>query len=274
MQGKCSWYSVQPGWSPNLYDRHIAIQQGAAIGATDRTVDILMQKVETWFQMKNMSNSRCDITMYKLFPKRDIPLNNAATVVGVQGTTANDMLPLGATSATLATYPGAPGTFRIPVWNEHDYDLFENTIVPDMFRVKKVMRKFLEPGQFFVLKYADRKEKVRGYGDFGMLAATALSTVYQHLREFGPLWLFRVQGSNQHSSAVAVTPLTDATTGATMGSYNVEVYARTKTTSYGAVGTAPKKYIAMETARLTTMPYATEQGFEVRQAQNAPMDVQ
>lgn len=279
LQGKCSWYIMQPSWSPAGIDAQIQCQENLGAGDVKRTVDICLSKFQTWCQFKNMGNQRADVTLYKLYPKRDLLLGGAYRVLPIAGTkpgiytgAANEILPAGATAATQASYPGAPGGWRLPVWNEHNYNIFDNVFLPDMFTIKKTMRKFIEPGQFVVLKNTDFRERVLGYGDFGIATTELLQTRYEHLKMFGPLWLFRIQGSAMHNKTIAA-PITDATTGATMGCYNVEMYIRKRTESYGAVGTAPQKQISMLSARLPTMLLANEAGFEMRQAQNAAMDV-
>lgn len=271
LQGKCSWYCFAPGWRPNYVDTNLAVHENVAFGTAQRTVDILLAKCETWFQFKNMGNQRCDVTMYKLYPKRDLrpPMKNILGVSNAVGGTC-DLIASGFADASLAAYPGS--AFRLPDWNEHGCDIFMNTVIPDFFHVKKAMRKFLEPGQFVVLKRSDKRERKRGYGDYGLNAGTALQTQFYHIKEFGELWLFRVQGSNMHQNTI-VPPLVDTSTNPTMGGYNVEFYQRTKTTTYGAVGTAPKEIVGMASARLPTYPLAQENGWEMRVAQGDPMNV-
>lgn len=268
LQGQCSWAIVQPGWSPAQVDVHLAAHQNLAINAIKPDIDILLAKSDFMMQVKNMSSIRGDFTMYKLYPKRDIDASlpsiqykqTAATMVGAGALAINN---------DIVVAPGVAG-LRLPDWNEHMYDITQNSLISNLFHIKKVMRKFMEPGQFVILRNKDTKERVTSKGKFGIAVAGSCAGFYQHFKEHGPLWLLRFQGSNTHDKTLAVPAAQDTDMGSMMGSYNFEVYRRRKQTSYGQIGTAADKNIAMLTARLPTSTLANEVGWEIQpQAQAA-----
>lgn len=259
----------RPGWRVNYLENNLAAHQNQTVENVKPTVDILLSSCEFFFQVKNMSSARGDFTMWKLYPKRDITptmppidtVQNNATIIA-QGAAAAEN--------NLVVAPGVVG-LRLPDWNEHDYDITQNAYVKDLFRIKKVMRKFMEPGQFLILKNRVKKEIVIGKGDFGMGAGDRISTTVTHPKQFGPIWLCRFQGSNMHDKTQAIAGAAqDRDFEPTMGSYNFETYRRVKTVTYGQIGTAVQENIAMSTDRLYTMPIANEVGWEIQpQAQAA-----
>jgi len=267
-QGRCSWAMIRPGWRPDIIDNNLAAHQNLAIGAIKPDIDILLAKSELMLQVKNMSSMRGDMTFYKLYPKRDIPVS-LPSIQTIQ--TIGGMVEAGSTvgNVDLVVAPGVAG-LRLPAWNEHAYDITQNSLIANLFHIKKVMRKFMEPGQFVILKNNIRREKITSKGAFGLQTVGSCAAAFQHLKEHGPLWLFRFQGSNTHDKTIAIAGAQDKDMGSMMGSYNFEMYRRHKTTTYGQIGTAADKNIAMITPQLRTSTLVNEVGWEIQpQAQAA-----
>lgn len=267
-QGQCSWGIYQPGWTPAHIDRNLAAHQNAVISTIKPDIDILLAKSDFMLQVKNMSSIRGDFTLYKLYPKRDID----ASLPSIQvKQTSLTMVGAGASAVNtdIVVAPGVAG-LRLPVWNEHNYDITQNSLISNLFHIKKVMRKFMEPGQFVILRNKDNKERVVSKGKFGIAVAGSCAGFYQHFKELGPLWLMRFQGSNTHDKTLATAGAQDKNMGSTMGNYNFEIYRRVKQTTFGQIGTAADKNIAMISDRLPTCTIANEVGWEVQpQAQAA-----
>lgn len=272
LQNYCQWYGFFPTWHATHVDAHMAAQAGAAIATIKPDFQYFLDKVQTFLQFKNMSNSRCDVTLYKLYPKRDIPAA-APAITGVNPQWVQDGF--AAAQQNLAVVPGAVPAPRLQPYDEHNADLFMSSNMAEFFSIKKVLRKFMEPGQFVILKAKDFKGHVISKNRLGLQQTTdTYAGEYRHQRWQGPIWLFRIQGSQTHAApgGVVPLPLNNTDLSVTMSGFNVEFYIRTKTASLGAVGTQPIQATAMMTDVLPRFIAANEAGWEVRVAQNQPME--
>lgn len=274
LQNYCQWFGFFPMWRTFIIDDHFAAQAAAAPNTIKPDFEFFLDKCETFLQFKNMSNTRADVTMYKLYPKRDIPAA-APAITGVNPQWLVDGF--AAAQQNIAVVPGGSYVPRLQPYDEHNADLFMSSNMAEFFSIKKTLRKFIEPGQFVILKAKDNRGHVVSKTKLGMQVTTdTYSTEYRHQRWQGPIWLFRVQGSQVHAvppPPAVVLPLNNTDLSITMSGFNVEFYIRTKTSSLGAVGTQPKQYTAMMSDILPRFVVANEQNWDVRIPQGDAMDV-
>lgn len=277
LQDKCSWLGLRPHWSIGEMENMFRSQFNvASIEQINITQKLVLEQAQFWLQFKNMSNTRADVTVYKLYPRMDIP-SGFSGFTGINPTGLQEWFAdaVNATPTNPVTNDPNPGDLLWPnlrrqAYNEHDADI-TTAGSSRFFRIKKVMRKFLEPGQFVILKSADRKPKIITKQKYGLAAEQTFQDQWDYFKSFGPILLFRVQGSATHNKTLATAPATNKLLDSTMSSYNVEFYTRymKQTRQHISAITAQ----ATISARLPTFAVANEKGVEIRQAQVANMDI-
>lgn len=269
LQDRCSWWGYKPLWTiPRMQELMRSIFNKDSIEQVDVSDKLLLESAKLFLQFKNMANTRADVTVYKLYPRMDMPQLMTSTD-GV-----NPPIVQGWFGAADNPLPDNPSTqwasLRRGVFNEHDADI---TVAGSskFFRIKKVMRKFLEPGQFVILKMADRRPKLVSKAMFGVVAGQSFADYWDHFKAFGPILLFRVQGSATHNKSLATAPADNKQLGSTMSSYNVEFYVKGQWTARENPALSSRHGIISE--RLPVFAVANEKGVEIRQAQVANMDI-
>lgn len=195
LQNLCSWLPLAllgPGTIDNLLS--------AASGISDVT-DIQsgfhcgLEKGNMSVQIKNASNHRADVTVYRLTPRSDWPL---ALYSPVQGT-INPQWIQDAFSDLTRSNVLTPDT-RLHAYNEHDADPFKSDMT-GMFKIKKILRKFLPPGGFFSFS-TNMKNRMLSKSKFGIIKDNAtLAGTWGWHRKFGSLYLIRAQGPIIHDEA-------------------------------------------------------------------------
>lgn len=276
LQDHCSWYGLRPLWGiVHMENMMRSLYNKQTVEEIDVSNKIVLEKAQMFLQFKNMANSRADVTVYKLYPRMDMP-------AGFQEITGTNpaLLQNWFTSADnpLPNNVGAAGPPDTRVWpalrrqnfNEHDADITTSG-ASQFFRIKKVMRKFLEPGQFVILKMADRRPKIVSKQKFGIIAGDTFSANWDYWKSFGPILLFRVQGSATHNKSLATAPASNKDLQSTMSSYNVEMYIKRAYTARQHSAFITQH--GMISASLPTFNVADEKGVEIRQAQVANMDI-
>lgn len=274
LQAKCSWWCFPMSWTNSQLisgAQSVAEQKIASIATKTR---FCLEKAQQFMQFKNMSNARADVTVYKVYPKRDIPAG-MPQLTGVNSAQVQEWFQEDNNPQPVNSVGDPPVTIwaglRLQSFDEHDADVIGRGN-SGLYRIKKVMRKFLEPGQFVILKHTDRKPKLISKAQYGVDGSGSWSDQYDHLKELGGFYLFRVQGSATHNNSLVVPPLTNAQLGATMGGYNVEFYYK----RMFQMRQFPDTYIertGVVSAELPTFDLADEKGWEVRQPNNADMRV-
>lgn len=268
LQDKCSWIGYNVGWSPGALDNVLMDISGTApITSVPSQFRARTIRAFTEIYFKNMFNSRCDVTLYKLWPKDNI----TAIEASVLGKQVAGSSPVGAleTWAGLTVLPGTAfwGVNRRPTFNEHNFDIF-TTPAAERYFIRVAKRWYLEPGEFKKVTYTHRRSKVISKGAYG--STLGLGSLYTTMKGWGCVYLFRVQGSLVHSKSTSETgvPYTDKDLGTTMGEYNVEFYRR-RIFHYCSHSNRTDQH-SMGTNALPTMTQANEIIHDVNQPQIGP----
>lgn len=220
-QNKCSWFC----WAtcrPGDLDTVLAACSNDVITNVPAQYKAYIQRITFSSQFKNASNHRTDITVYKLYPRRDIPA------------AYGDMTGLNPTflQGAFSNLDASSAAVRLKAYNEHGADPYES-LLPTFYRIKKILRKFMEPGQFFTV-VSKIRNKVVSKSQFGLqVTNSSIASQWDYLKRFGPLYLVRAQGPIVHDEAKGVLPIVDSATGGpsnaydvTPGSYAVDVFTQ------------------------------------------------
>lgn len=239
---------------------------------------LIVTKQKSWMQVKNQCNKRIDITVFKLTPRRDTPgLWHEAfagqTIGGINKAWLQVMWATGTQPPILNT---ANGAYLVPdrlvAWDEHNADPFQSAM-PKYFKIKKMQRKFMEPGTFFQLKVHMKRPKYFNKITDGTALNGTYSSTWQHLRKMGFIYLIRAQGSATHDSTSCVVPNNQtATVTMTMGGFNAEIFKQSEYHFHGLGENRAKKKRVTITDPLPVFAVANERNFELRQEQNDAMD--
>lgn len=188
LQGKCTWYCLRP-FTPAFIDSVIACCNNASDSAAlEADANGYMEFHKTMAQYKNEGNHRADVTVYAIWPRRDMPAA-LANIVGVNPQLLQD--------AFADRAVGTLANARVPAFDEYDADIFRSNM-PSMYKIKQIRRQVLEPGQYSVIKHA-LYDKLYSKQKFCINAAgTTVASVWDDLRVCGMRFLFRVQGSMSH----------------------------------------------------------------------------
>lgn len=263
LQNKCSWLGLFAGWTPSVVDAHIEAQTGVAVNTVLPDMSFFAEKYRTTIQYKNQSNKRCDVTVYRLWPKRDMPAA-FGSIVGINPA----MLQAGFDAANVAQ---ADGSTRIQDYNEHDADLFQSSNLPSFFRIKRISRKFLEPGAFAVIKFNWRRGRIIQKAKDGVVTTGTYSDTWDIQRWMGGFFLFRVQGSAVHDESKVVVPLVNTDLSPTMSGYNVEFYQNNFSKSLSAYAENSTRVGVLSAKLPTIAAAANEQGWEIQVPQEDQM---
>lgn len=212
-------------WTPNQVDGALIQAFGATtIGNVPIEQRVRLLSYRRFLQMKNMSNARCDVQTWFLYPREDIRFAEACPL-GVQA--AGGAIDQWCLNRNLP--PSFNGTApRAQDWNEHDAQLGDLSTINARYFVKKGKRYFLEPGGFQTMRFAQRRPRTVSKAMKAVTGISSYGASFQMLKGIsGPLLLFRVQGCAVHDATKSVDPMVDKQDlGMTMGSYNVEFYSR------------------------------------------------
>lgn len=190
LQGKCTWYCLRP-FTPGMIDNVIAVCNNADTSA-DLSPDATgyMEFHKTMFQLKNEGNHRADVTVYGIWPRRDMP----AAFTNMTGLNPQFLQDAFADRVS-GTLTGA----RVPPYNEYDADIFRSNL-PSQYKIKPLRRFVLEPGDYRVLQH-------RVYNKFYTkqkfcinAAGSTIASIWDDLRVCGMRFLIRVQGSMSHDN--------------------------------------------------------------------------
>lgn len=246
---------------------------------------VIVSRAQRWIQFKNQCNKRVDVQYWIIMPRRDITQHweNPTGLGSMFGTNppwiarmfdAQHNPPL-TTNAYLVND-------RLQAWDEHNADPFMSAM-PKFFKIKKMGRKFLEPGVFFKLHFKMKKMMYLNTVADGLTTDTtdpssgaidAYQAKYKHMRKQGPLLLVRCQGSATHDASTATMPLVSpATITMTMSGFNVEVFSEKDWKFFSLGPNIAKPLRAMVTDPLPNFVVANERNFELRQEQNDAMDI-
>lgn len=267
MQGFCSWQCKPLFFRPDDIDAHFVAQYANSevkIDEIRQDFTFYMEQSKVFMQWKNMCNRRIDVTVWKLYPKMDIGVNSVTfdTLMGtnpewIQNAFGEPIEPVGAV--------------RQQAYDEHNADLFRCPIFKDLFKVVRVTRRFLEPGAFFVRKYAWRKGHITRKGKDDVRSDSSYALTWQHKRWMGPLILTRVQGSQVHDESKIPNfgtggVMDNTSMDPTFSGYNCETYQERISVSRTMPAFGSQSSSAGELgAALSTYPsYLNEQGWEIR----------
>lgn len=226
-QGRCCWFSY-PILNPNELDQY-ALKYGLDLRSAELACQLWW--IKEILRFRNACTFTSEIDLWICWPKRDIPRTD--DVKFDDGTTT---YPLSSAwfygvdppfmkygFAPTVTYPGSAsdeaGTYvTAEVENQNaDYKVspmpyndwlaspYENQYLMDNFRVKKVCKKTMNPGDMvkfitgapgqFIYPF-DQVEMDLG-GD-AAAGAEAFARLYSHMRRCGPILLFRFRGVLGH----------------------------------------------------------------------------
>lgn len=259
LQDKCQWLSINP-CSPGAIDLGLAASSDQPDSTTTPAgFEALLKTGQLMFQVKNSCNHRADVTVYKLYPRINFP----AAFSDMDGINP-PFIQSAFSGRLLSSNAGA----RLPAYDEHGADIFMSEL-PKTMRIKKVARKYLEPGGFFTMKHTLR-DKLFSKAKFGvMTTAGTISGSWDYVK-VAPIYLIRAQGPMVHDESKTTIPLTstlEAQTvhGSTMGGFAVSVYARSDWHWMGPGWQANAARIGVITAALPTIAsVANEKTWEVR----------
>lgn len=232
--------------------------------------------VKQWMQIKNQANKRCDVTVYVLKPRRDI----LTTWVGSGGLQGLDPVWLQRMFGAAHQPPildNAHGAYLVPdrlqPWDEHNADIFMSD-APKFFKIKKIQRKFLEPGAFFKMKFRRKKPIWLNTTTDGVDAGSTYQAFYNHMRKFGPLLLIRSQGSQVQDASTATMPnASNVTITMSMSGFNVQIFRELDWHFRGLGENMAKFKHAIVTDPLAQFAVANEQNFELQVPNNVAMDI-
>lgn len=292
-QNKCSWLIVPTTMGPSNMDACM-IGQFNTPGATaaDVPADFTWMNggMSGYIQFKNNGNKRADVELWRIWPKFPIPAADSDLGSLGIGTVNSDFIQE-CFDSVLEVDKSGGGTLRKPAFDEHGSNLFSCDTFKDTFRVKKVARKFLEPGAWFSRRVVRKKPKVCRKAKWMVNETKSFTQMWQHVPYFGSYWLIRVQGCAGHdeskfpttgeltTGSTVINGLTTINPGGTtksavmtMGEYNVEVYQKRTFVCYTIPGTpAQSRSIGVTTDALATMSHNTFTAYETQVADEASM---
>nr|AOV86223.1 hypothetical capsid protein [uncultured virus]AOV86284.1 hypothetical capsid protein [uncultured virus] len=215
LQNKCSWLAQQ-AVAPGVLDTVLAACSNDVITNVPPQYKGYLERVAMSMQLKNASNHRTDVTVYKLYARRDMPAG-FADLLGLNPAFLQNAFTNVTQSASAA---------RLKAYNEHGADPFESQLT-SFFKIKKVLRKFMEPGDFFTI-VQKVKHRVVSKAQFGIqITNSSIGSAWDHLKKFGPIILIRAQGPIVHDEVKGAPPVTDSVLNAydvTAGSYAVDIF--------------------------------------------------
>lgn len=231
-----------------MVDQMAEAQSALAIASVQPDYEFYMDRAYHYIQFKNQANARCDVTVWAWYPKRDI---SAAFDVVTGVNPAWIQHAFNSTYEHLATVPSV--TPRLKPFDEHNADLTQCPKITDFFKIRKVGRYYLMPGDFKKMVFKWRKGRVMTKNKDGVLAASSWDATYRHQKWMGPLIVFRCQGALAHDENAVTSNPNWANTDFTPvpGPYNVEFYGSRRWKSYANVGTAPIQVEAVTTSALS-----------------------
>lgn len=186
-QNRCCWF-VQRPLAPKHLDLALQSANSVAVTSVISTQVGFIEWLKYFAQYKNGGNHRVDVTVYTLFPRRDMPAA-FADMDGINPTYLSTAFTDVATSAEAV---------RLPGMTEHGADIFK-TNLPKFFKIKQKMHKFLEPGEFFNMRMVYRN-RLFTKAKFGIQATnSSIAGSWDFLKYCGPMYLIRVQGPIVHN---------------------------------------------------------------------------
>lgn len=186
-QNRCSWFIQRP-LSPKYLDLGLQTASSLAITSVISTQTAFMEYLKYFAQYKNGGNHRVDVTVYTLFPRKDMPAS-FADMDGINPSYLSQAFTDVATSAEAV---------RLPGMTEHGADIFK-TNLPKFFKIKQKLHKFLEPGEFFNMKLSYHK-RMYTKAKFGVQNTnSSIAGSWDFLRYCGPMYAIRVQGPIVHN---------------------------------------------------------------------------
>lgn len=190
LQGKCTWYVLRP-FTPAMIDNVIAVCNEAPDSST-LSVDAsgYMEFHKTLLQYKNEGNHRADITVYAIWPRRDMPaaMNN---FTGLNPQYLQDCF----NDRSVGTLTNA----RLPTYDEYDADIFRSGL-PSTYKIKQIRRSVLEPGEYRVLQHKILNKFYNKQKFCINATGSTIASIWDDLRVCGMRFLFRVQGSMSHDN--------------------------------------------------------------------------
>lgn len=220
-QDKCQWASLRV-IAPSTVDNGLA----ASASVTDATAvdpqqEAILKTASMFLQIKNSANHRVDITVYKLYPRINMP----AAFVDINGINPA-YLQAAFAARDLVSNTGS----RLAPYDEHGADPYMSSL-PKTMRIKKVLRKYLEPGGFFSIKHTIRNQLFSKAKLGVQSVGGTLASAWDWFKQCGPLYLIRAQGPQVHDESKFTLPVTSSTTGpatygTTMGGFAVQIYGK------------------------------------------------
>lgn len=192
-QNHCSWYADLP-ISPGAVDAILATGYGQANSTTVASdAKIFLESGKYFNQIKNTCSHRIEVECYLLYPRTSMP-SSFSNLSGINPQYLQDAFSEAALNSL------ALSSSRTRPYNEHGSNLFQTTF-PRTFKMRRVLHKFLLPGEFCVLQHTVRN-KAFSKRMFGISStAGTVSGAWDHHTKLPPIYLYRVQGAIVHDES-------------------------------------------------------------------------
>lgn len=210
-QGKCQWYGfsmIQPSYIDNM------LQNAGQTGSNVQELqEVFFEQASQKLQFKNNSDRGAQLTVYACFPRKDMSATQSLTPIGLNPSLLQDgftnMVTTSLASSALA-------------YDQYNASPFNSTNWCRMFKIKMVLNRYLEPGQMHVLNSSLKTRKIFDKARYGVKTADLISTDYAYLRDCGPIFLVRAQGTIAHDETTVTQPLSSGSATVTASSFNIE----------------------------------------------------
>jgi len=220
-QGTCQWLALAMETTPAVFDRILSASSNVAIGSVSLSQQVFLESVSNYVDMRNAGGHDCILTVYKCVPRFDIPISEPS----VYGSNPQQLID-GFTHAIEENKATSPVAYT-----DMNATPYMSTSWCSMFKVKPIMRKFMRPGVQVRIKYRKNINYIVKKSKHGLINTASYEENFEHTRRNGPIYLFKVEGTVVHDSALLTIPTTstssfpsgtESTYKATTGSFIVD----------------------------------------------------